>query len=85
MAFWLIFTMFCAALRNHVFDGKSLTLFNLGYYKIKPAMINRKYFNVIIILCCISALLAGCDTLYSEDLQHGQLFGGTLRVLNPFV
>jgi predicted nucleic acid-binding protein len=25
----------------------------------------------------------GCDTILSEDLQHGQDFGG-LRVLNPF-
>lgn len=27
---------------------------------------------------------AGCDTLYSEDLQDGRRFGG-LRVVNPFV
>ena len=26
-------------------------------------MINLKYFNAFIILCCISALLAGCDTM----------------------
>ena len=31
-----------------------------------------------------SALLAGCDVLCSEDFQHGQRFGGTLRVRNPF-
>ncbi len=29
------------------------------------------------------ALQAGCDTLYSEDLQHGQQIRG-LRILNPF-
>jgi predicted nucleic acid-binding protein len=26
---------------------------------------------------------AGCDTLYSEDMQHGRTFGG-LTILNPF-
>lgn len=31
-----------------------------------------------------SALLAGCDVLCSEDFQHGQRFGGVLRVRNPF-
>lgn len=31
-----------------------------------------------------SALLAGCRTLVSEDLQHGQVFDGALRVRNPF-
>jgi predicted nucleic acid-binding protein len=32
-----------------------------------------------------SALLAGCETLYCEDLQHGQLLEKRLRVVNPFV
>jgi predicted nucleic acid-binding protein len=32
-----------------------------------------------------SALLAGCKTLYSEDLQHHQVIDGQLRVINPFV
>lgn len=31
-----------------------------------------------------SALHAGCRTLVSEDLQHGQVFDGSLRVRNPF-
>jgi len=32
-----------------------------------------------------SALLANVNVLYSEDLQHGQLIDGQLRILNPFV
>ena len=32
-----------------------------------------------------AALAAGCDTLYSEDLQDGQVFEGQLTVKNPFV
>ena len=36
-------------------------------------------------LIVASALLAGCDTLYSEDLQHGQLFDEQLTVVNPFL
>jgi predicted nucleic acid-binding protein len=31
-----------------------------------------------------SALEAGCRTLYSEDLQHGQTIGKRLKVINPF-
>ena len=31
-----------------------------------------------------SALLAGCTTVVSEDMQHGQIFEGHLRVWNPF-
>lgn len=35
-------------------------------------------------LIVASAQLSGCETLLSEDLQHGQQFGG-LRVSNPFL
>jgi predicted nucleic acid-binding protein len=31
-----------------------------------------------------SALAAGCDVLWSEDLQHGMLLDGSLRVIDPF-
>jgi len=32
-----------------------------------------------------AALIAGCDTLYSEDMHHGLLIDGRLRVCNPFL
>jgi predicted nucleic acid-binding protein len=32
-----------------------------------------------------AALQAGCRTLYSEDLQHGQVIERKLRVINPFL
>jgi len=35
-------------------------------------------------LIVASALHAGCDTLYSEDLQDGQVFEDRLKVNNPF-
>jgi len=35
-------------------------------------------------LIIAAALLVGCDTLYSEDMQHGQIFEGRLTIVNPF-
>jgi predicted nucleic acid-binding protein len=35
-------------------------------------------------LVAASALEAGCDTLYTEDLQHGQLIDNKLTITNPF-
>lgn len=35
-------------------------------------------------LIVAAALEAGCDTLFSEDLQHGRTIG-PLRIRNPFV
>ncbi|HEY7499132.1 MAG TPA: hypothetical protein VH740_11495 [Vicinamibacterales bacterium] len=35
-------------------------------------------------LIAASALEADCDTLYSEDLQDGQVIDGRLTIRNPF-
>ena len=35
-------------------------------------------------LIIAAAIEAGCDTLYSEDMQHGQVIGA-LRIQSPFV
>jgi predicted nucleic acid-binding protein len=32
-----------------------------------------------------SALHAGCDTLWSEDMQHGMALAEGLRIVNPFL
>ncbi len=31
-----------------------------------------------------SAIHAGCETLWSEDMQHGMTLEGGVRILNPF-
>jgi predicted nucleic acid-binding protein len=31
-----------------------------------------------------SALAAECETLWSEDMQHGMVIDGRLRIVNPF-
>lgn len=35
-------------------------------------------------LIVATALEAGCDTLYSEDMQNSQEIEGRLRIVNPF-
>jgi predicted nucleic acid-binding protein len=35
-------------------------------------------------LIIASALEAGCATLFSEDMQHGQAIDSTLTIRNPF-
>ncbi|CAB3773779.1 PIN domain-containing protein [Paraburkholderia humisilvae] len=32
-----------------------------------------------------SALVAGCDTLYTEDMQHGLVVDDRLTLINPFL
>jgi len=40
------------------------------------------YYDCLIIS---TALLNNCDTLYSEDMQHGQLIENKLEIINPFI
>ena len=44
---------------------------------------DRYKFHFYDALIVAAALEAGCERLYSEDLQHGQAIG-SLRVENPF-
>jgi predicted nucleic acid-binding protein len=36
-------------------------------------------------LIIAAALLADCDILYSEDMQHKQVIDSTLTIVNPFL
>jgi predicted nucleic acid-binding protein len=45
----------------------------------------RYQINLYDALIAAAALLAGCDTLYSEDMQDGLVVEGALRVVNPFL
>jgi predicted nucleic acid-binding protein len=46
-------------------------------------LINRHQFSYYDALMIASAMEAGCTTLYSEDMQHGQIVGA-LKLVNPF-
>jgi predicted nucleic acid-binding protein len=42
-------------------------------------------YNIYDALVISAALEAGCTTLYSEDLQDGQVIDGRITIRNPFV
>lgn len=44
----------------------------------------RYGFNVYDAMIVAAALLAGCETLYSEDMHDGLLIDQQLRICNPF-
>ena len=44
----------------------------------------RHGFSIFDALMIAAALRTGCDALLSEDLQHGMVIDGRLRVVNPF-
>jgi predicted nucleic acid-binding protein len=44
----------------------------------------RYGFSIYDALIISAALLAGCSTLYSQDMQHGQVIEGQLTIRHPF-
>ena len=54
-------------------------------HDLAVALAERHKFAFYDALIVASALEAKCDTLFSEDMQHGMMVGGSLRIVNPFV
>ena len=48
------------------------------------AVFERYRFSLFDSILVAAALISGAKILYSEDLQHGQVIDGQLRVTNPF-
>ena len=52
----------------------------------KALNLNSKYgYSYYDCLILASALLNGCECVYSEDMQHNQLIEGKLKIVNPFL
>ena len=48
------------------------------------ALAERYGLSVCDAMIAASALHAGCDTLFSEDMHDGLMLNGSIRLVNPF-
>ena len=62
----------------------SVESLTLETHDLSRKVAERYGFSVYDSMIVSAALLAGCTTLYSEDVQHGLLVEKQLRVVNPF-
>jgi predicted nucleic acid-binding protein len=62
----------------------TVTPLTLQTHELALQIAERYRFSVYDALIVAAALEAGCKTLYTEDLQHGQVIEDTLTVRNPF-
>ena len=53
-------------------------------HRLGVDLARRHNFQIYDSMIVASALLAGCDILYSEDMQHGLVVDGRLTITNPF-
>ena len=54
-------------------------------HDVGRALAERYNLSVYDAMIVASALIAGCTTLWSEDMQNGLLVEEQLRIVNPFV
>ena len=56
----------------------------LQTHEVGRALAERYGFSIYDAMIAAAALIAGCTTLWSEDMQDGLLVEGQLRIVNPF-
>jgi predicted nucleic acid-binding protein len=56
----------------------------LQTHEVGRALAERYQLAIYDAMIVASALIAGCTTLWSEDMQDGLVVEGRLRVVNPF-
>jgi predicted nucleic acid-binding protein len=57
---------------------------SLDTHKVALAIAERYGYSIYDALVASAALESGCKTLYSEDLQDGQIINRRLTIRNPF-
>ena len=66
---------------RHFVELQPLTL---DTHLLGLALAERHGFSIYDSMIAAAALQAGCDTLFSEDFQAGQVIDGRLKIVNPF-
>lgn len=70
---------------NTIIEDSTLALIRLDTIR-SSWQIRMKYrFSLWDSLIIASAVENGCSILYTEDLQHNQLIGDRLEIINPFI
>ena len=69
-------------LADAIANASTVHEITLSTYRLAQALATRYQLSHWDGLIVAAATLAQCETLYSEDLQHGQVIG-TVKVVNP--
>ncbi len=69
-------------LADAIANASTVHEITLSTYRLTQALATRYQLSPWDGLIVAAATLAQCETLYSEDMQHGQVIG-TVKVVNP--
>ena len=77
---WAETRAFLSAMRGLL----SVQTLDVDIHEAGLALAERYGLSVYDAMIASAALHAECDTLWSEDMQHGMAIEGRLRIVNPF-
>ncbi len=66
-------------------DNSQIIPVSADIIRVAHTLIKKYQFQYFDALIVASALDAGCNVLYSEDMQHGLFINNSLRIVNPFL
>jgi len=94
----VVFECLNVCMRKHKMDRESASLFvkwlssvsliqpeNTSVVNTSLFVMNRYQLQPFDAKIVASALEAGCNILYSEDMQNGLVIENRLRIINPFI
>ena len=70
---------------NRLFSNCEIASLNQEILEKAKDLIIRYDFQLYDSIIVAAALISGCKSLYSEDLQHNFLVENRLRIINPFL
>ncbi|GHT68905.1 ribonuclease VapC [Bacteroidia bacterium] len=63
----------------------NIYIVNIATIQLAERLIYRYDFQIFDSIIVASALTAGCQTLYSEDMQHNMKIEDQMTIFNPFL
>jgi predicted nucleic acid-binding protein len=67
------------------FEDCKIHQVEISTLKIAKRLIQQHNFQVFDSIIVASAVEAKCEILYTEDMRHGLLIDGFMKILNPFL
>jgi predicted nucleic acid-binding protein len=66
-------------------EGCKIQSVTISTLKLAEYIINRYDLQLFDSIIVASSLEAGCEILYSEDMQHNLVIDEKLKIINPFI
>jgi predicted nucleic acid-binding protein len=72
------------ATRAVIVNCPTIVVLDVELHQLGLRLAERYTLSVYDGMIAAAAVIADCDTLYSEDMHHGLVLDGRVRIVNPF-